>query len=231
MREELTFAIFHLPFRGRDEFLPLAGNPSFRTAWVRPHDYKGNARVIILPGSGRTIDDLQYLRAAGGERIIRQHLAGGGRLLLICGGMQICGHRLVDSALRQGSLPEAQGLGLLPLSTWFGPSMLECRTQMKLLVGSGAGSVLTGEEHRSGYSLVEPDAAGVTALAQVVARGDLPGRPKVTPSPAYLPGNVLWQPGSEVSDGLVSNDRRIWCTYLHLICHNPAFLASFCADL
>ena len=45
-----------------------------------------------------------------------------------------------------------------------------------------------------------------------------------------MPG-LPWQPGTEEFDGLVTSDRRIWGTYLHLIFHNDSFLRTFFASL
>ncbi len=218
----LRFAIFSLPFRGRDEFLPLEGDPTFRAGWVRPQDYTGGAKVIILPGSARTIDDLCYLRAHGGERKLREHLAQGGVVVGVCGGYQMLGRWLYDPNRKQGSLPKVEGLGLLPVSTWFGPTMLKCDSRLELLVGSGSGGLLNGREHRSGYSLTQPESAAVTPLSRVKTRN----LQAAMPSPTTLEDGVLWQPGSEQLDGLVTADRRIWTTYLHLIFHNDPFLRT-----
>jgi adenosylcobyric acid synthase len=223
----LRFAIFQLPFRGRDEFLPLKGDPIAECAWVRPQDYKGGAKVIILPGSARSGDDLACLRAEGGDRLIREHLSQGGRLVLVCGGLQIAGEWLNDPTCKQGSQPKVEGLGLLPISTWFGPKMLNCESKMELLVGCGAGGVDQGVEHRSGYTELVPFAKGVSHLHRVVARKHTTEPPQAT----TLADGQLWQPGTEQFDGLVTDDRQIWATYLHLIFHNEAFKRSFFATL
>lgn len=218
------FVIFDLPFGGRDEFEPIEGMPEFRTAYVRPQDYRGGAQVLILPGSGRTIADLDYLRANGGESIIRSHLSAGGVVVGICGGYQILGERLVDPGRKQGDRLEAAGLGLLPITTYFGPSMLEAKTTARLLVGKWAGSLVSGQEHRSGYSVRHRRrSARHTALTKVVRRELLAARP----APAEILPGFTWRPGLERLDGLVSPDRRIWGTYLHLIFYNDSFLHSF----
>ncbi len=225
--------IFRLPFRGpTDEFLPLRGNPAYEVEWVRPQDYDGKARVIILPGSGRTIDDLAALRESGGAEAIRRHLAEGGIVVGVCGGYQILGQWLYDPRLSQGSEKLVRGLGYLPHSTMFGPSSLaeptapapwlSSKTSGLLLVGKGAGGTVTGEERRSGFSYTNEADASYLPLIAVLNRElheSLPEEETI--------GDILWQPGRELVDGLVSSDRQVWGSYLHLIFHNDAFLRSF----
>ena len=224
--------IFRLPNRGpRDEFEPLRGNPALEVEWIRPQDYDGSARVIILPGSGRTIDDLAALRESGGAEAIRRHLAEGGIVVGVCGGYQILGKRLLDPRLSQGNQPDVEGLGYLPHTTVFGPKIvtdesvaapwLSCTTTGRLLEGSGKGGTVIGEERRSGFSFIAGDSTGFSPLVAVHDRK----LHEAMPDPEII-DSTLWKPGRETLDGLVSADRRIWGTYLHLIFHNDAFLKS-----
>lgn len=187
--------------------------------------------MIILPGSGRTIDDLAALRESGGAEAIRRHLAQGGIVVGVCGGYQILGQWLYDPRLSQGSQAIVRGLGYMPHSTIFGPTMVEAnakapwlssKTTGQLLVGRGAGGTIIGEERRSGYSYVnEPDASYLPLVT-------VQGRDLHEPLPdGETINSVLWQPGHEQVDGLVSADRKVWGSYLHLIFHNEAFQSSF----
>lgn len=227
------FVVFELPFRGRDEFLPLAGNPSLDVKWVKPQHYRGGADVIILPGSGRTMSDLVYLRENGGERLIGEHLSRGGTVVGICGGYQMLGERLYDPLLKQGEHKELSGFGLLAINTTFGPKMMQSRTTARLQLGVCAGETVKGVEVRSGYS---------EANALVVSKTHLPllsilnrdfQEPKPERKAIRLGDNQLvnWQPGDETSDGLVSLDRKVWGTYLHLIFHNQAFCRTLLAAM
>jgi len=221
------FVILDLPFGGRDEFERLEGMPEFRTDCLSPQAYRGGAQVLILPGSGKTLADLSYLRANGGAEIIRHHLSQGGVVVGVCGGYQILGETLIDPACKQGDEPRVEGLGYLPISTVFGPSMLASVTTGELLVGAGTGGHVTGEEHRSGYSTLTTRDSRHAALHKVVRREFL----KPCPQPATVVPGETWHPGSEEFDGLVSADRRIWGTYFHLIFFNDAFLHSFFKSL
>lgn len=233
--------IFELPFRGRDEFLPLTGILSLDVKWVRPQDYKGDADVIILPGSAATVADLEYLRANGGTRLLSEHLSKGGTVIGVCGGYQMLGKKLYDPQLKQGSQKIVDGFGYLPIETTFGPEMMRCLTESELLIGKCAGAKVGGLEVRSGYSVV--DSTNVTAipnrfshLNRVTKRDFTHPKPEgqnviTTSNPDGGETSVNWAPGDEELDGLVSSDRKVWGTYFHLIFHHEAFVQSFLATL
>jgi cobyric acid synthase len=275
------FVVFRLPFKGlRNEFLSLRGDPRCNVRWLTPQEYEGDADVIILPGSGKTIADLTYLRQHGGDRIIRHHLSQGKRVIGICAGYQMLGQELFDPFKLQGDEERVQGLGLLPVNTYFGQTMLKSNTKQKLLVGTGAGGTLTGVEVRSGVTFPVSDQLGsYSVLAQTCERdfslqldvgppatqthnnaplvslpemamtkGKKPkksskklAQPVAEPEPANPPESqvlqlahgqeITWAPGTEVDDGLVSPDRLVWGTYLHLIFHNEPFVRSLFATM
>ncbi len=227
------FVVFELPFRGRDEFLPLAGDPSNDVKWVKPQHYRGGADVIILPGSGRTMSDLVYLRENGGDRLIREHLSKGGTVVGICGGYQMLGERLYDPLLKQGEHTELAGFGLLPIRTTFGPKMMQSATTARLTVGVSTGDTVNGIEVRSGYSEVNASAVPSThlSLLSIVKREYREPKPACEAIRLGEKLAVDWRPGDEKSDGLVSLDRKVWGTYLHLIFHNEAFCRTFLATM
>lgn len=221
------FVVFRLPNHGQNEFKKLQKLSGVGARWVRPQDFQGGAQVIILPGSGKTVADLDYLRSSGGEAKLRLHLASGGVVVGICGGYQILGETLLDPFLKQGDRRESEGLGLLPVTTLFGGPMLSCMTTGTLLVGEGAGGSDIGEEHRSGYSKRTRRSTRHASLHKVACRDFLKPRPAVRePIEGFK-----WRPGLERYDGLVSADRRVWGTYFHLIFNNDAFLRTFFASL
>ncbi len=206
-------SIIDLPFRGREEFGRLYSQPSLEVCRTRPQ-YCKPSDIIVLRGSARTIDDLDYLRANGGEQLLRSHLSRGGKLLAVCGGYQMLGRWLVDPAKKQGEHERIEGLRLLPHSTLFGPQMINCRTTATVLVGRGAKGIITGEEHRSGNSIAL-DMTGVMPLLSIEKRVAMDSE---------QPVETL---DFEQVDGLVTTDGQIWTTYVHRICDNDAFLHSF----
>jgi adenosylcobyric acid synthase len=101
-----------------DEFDPLRLEPQVRLVMVRPGEpIPAEAELIILPGSKATIADLAFLRAQGWDIDIKAHLRRGGRVLGVCGGYQMLGHKLADPDGTEGPAGEVAGLGLLDVST------------------------------------------------------------------------------------------------------------------
>ena len=86
------------------------------------------AELLVLPGSKHVAADLRWLRECGFEPALREHVARGGRLLGICGGMQMLGSELRDPAGVDGS---GEGLGCLPLVTTFAEEKLTSRVQAR----------------------------------------------------------------------------------------------------
>jgi adenosylcobyric acid synthase len=81
-------------------------------AWATAPRELAGADLVVLPGSKHVAADLAWLR----ERGFAGALAGGTRVLGVCGGMQMLGERIEDPAGIDGS---AVGLGLLALRTTF----------------------------------------------------------------------------------------------------------------
>lgn len=225
-------AILELPCRGNEEFQPILGNPGFDAARVTPQEFHARfpdgADVILIPGSRETGKDLIFMQESGGIDIIRRHLARGGIVMGICGGFQMMGEALHDPYRTNGPLVSSKGMGLLPISTHFGPKMLLCKTEADLLAGRTRTKV-AGVEGRSGASYTEGRHSGFSPLLEIRDRkseNPIP-KPVVMKPDMHWAKPVNWAPGSEAVDGLVSHDRRIWGTYLHLIFHNHAFMEEF----
>ena len=79
-----------------DEFQPLKNVPGVHLTWARHPAALARADWIILPGSKATAADLAWLRAQGLDAAIAAHAARGGRVLGICGGLQMLGEALID---------------------------------------------------------------------------------------------------------------------------------------
>ncbi len=130
-----------------DEFQPLRQLPGVRLSWARePKDLAG-VDWIILPGSKSTAADLAWLRAQKLDAAINTHR---GRVLGICGGLQMLGEALIDPHGVDGNAP---GLGLLPLVTVFEPEKLLRSTEFRFADAlDGAWQALAGVQ-ASGYEI------------------------------------------------------------------------------
>ena len=101
-----------------DDLDPLAMEPNISLEIIPPGvPLPADADLVILPGSKSTIGDLAFLRAQGWDHDLEAILRRGGRVLGICGGYQMLGHRLSDPQGIEGNPADVDGLGLLNIST------------------------------------------------------------------------------------------------------------------
>lgn len=199
-----------------DEFQPLKNVPGLRLRWARTPSQLQGADTIILPGSKATAADLAWLRAQGLDAAIAAYAGRGGRVLGICGGLQMLGEALIDvhgiesqvfdagpsqgenaapsegsaareAAKRGGMFTNAPGLGLLPLVTAFAPQKTVRRTATRFGEVTGPWSALSHIE-LSGYEIHSGQTAQHPAMAAKgdVAREVIPGLAWQNPA-----GNVL----------------------------------------
>lgn len=210
----ITIAIMAYPrISNLDEFQPLKHIPQVRLRWVRhPRQLIGLRAQdwIVLPGSKATADDLRWLRQQALDAAICQHAARGGRVLGVCGGLQMLGEAVVDTegvetpgatAHPPASMGCAPGLGLLPLATCMQAHKTVCHTQARFADAwpgpwaALAGLAIQGYEIHMGHTQPHPDMLRAGQVAQPVLRnaageaiGWINGAPTATHPHA---GNVL----------------------------------------
>lgn len=186
-----------------DEFQPLQRVPGVQVVWVRApaqlQDWQAQD-WIILPGSKSTAADLAWLRRQGLDRVVARHAATGGRVLGICGGLQMLGEALIDPHGIDGNGP---GLGLLPLVTVFAHDKTVRRSEAAFGTVAPPWQDLSALVVR-GYEIHHGQTAQHPAMA---AAGDL--------AQAVLPG-LGWQGASGAVLGL----------YLHGLFENPQVLMA-----
>jgi adenosylcobyric acid synthase len=112
------------------DFDPLRLHPQVELCFVGPGQAIPPADLLILPGSKSVRADLAFLREQGWEAAIAKHLRYGGKLLGICGGLQMLGSRIDDPHGLEGPAGSSQGLGLLDFST-----VLEAQKQLRNVRG------------------------------------------------------------------------------------------------
>jgi adenosylcobyric acid synthase len=99
------------------DFDPLRLHPQVNLQFIGPGQAIPPADLIILPGSKSVRSDLAYLRANGWDAAISRHLRYGGKVLGICGGLQMLGQQVHDPLGLEGAAGSSAGLGLLDMST------------------------------------------------------------------------------------------------------------------
>lgn len=134
------------------DFDPLRLHPQVDLQFVGPGQSIPAADLIILPGSKSVRSDLAYLRANGWDTAVARHLRYGGKVLGICGGLQMLGEQVHDPLGLEGAAGSSDGLGLLAFST-----TLEEEKQLRNV----RGRLLLEDAEVSGYEIH----AGVTCGA------------------------------------------------------------------
>src|SRR5512135_1924799 len=99
------------------DFDPLRLHPQTDFKFVPISEPLPPSDLIILPGSKSVRSDLASLRAAGWDAALKQHLRYGGKLIGICGGLQMLGQYIHDPLGIEGEIGSSKGLGLLEYST------------------------------------------------------------------------------------------------------------------
>ena len=113
--------------------------------YVQHGDRLGNPDLVILPGSKTTIPDLLWMEQQGVSRALTDAVTRGSSVIGICGGYQMLGETLFDPDGIESTIGQADGLGLLPLSTTFAGSKETHRVQATVRAEAGMnGGLLSG---------------------------------------------------------------------------------------
>lgn len=115
-----------VPMLGRianfDDLDPLKAEPQVEVVFVPPgKPLPADAGLVVIPGSKSTIGDLLKFRENGWDRDLLAHCQRGGHVVGICGGFQMLGRSVHDPDGIEGSVTEAEGLGLLDVETVMEP--------------------------------------------------------------------------------------------------------------
>ncbi|WP_434664258.1 cobyric acid synthase [Paraburkholderia sp. A3BS-1L] len=174
------------------DFDPLRAHPQVDFRFVRAGEPLPAADLVILPGSKSVQRDLAWLREYGWDTHLRRHLRYGGKLIGVCGGLQMLGRELHDPLGIESPLTRTAGLGLLDYVTTLEPHKQLINTAGTLLVDGSA--PVRGYEIHMG----------------------------VTEGPALSrPGLRLSNGDATRDDGALSEDGQILATYLHGLFDSP----------
>lgn len=201
-RKQFRVVVLRLPhISNHTDFEPLRLHPQVDFRYVGHQETIPAADLIILPGSKNTGFDLAWLRAQGWETAIQRHLRYGGKVIGVCGGLQMLGTHINDPLGIEGEPCRHVGLGLLDLETTLHPEkQLTNRhgTLAPSLMKGGREGVLCGYEIHCGIST-----------------GKAMDNPAV-----YLDGQL---------EGAISADGQILATYLHGLFDAPEALQALLA--
>ncbi len=189
------------------DFDPLEQEPGVSVLYLDHHNGLADLDLVIVPGTKNTIADLLYLHRTGLAEKIKAFAENGGRVMGICGGFQILGQLVRDPMGVEGTMPEAPGLGLLPIVTTMAGEKTTTQVEARFLGLEEEKSMVRGYEIHMGVS--EPLEEG-RAVFEITSR--------------------LGEP-VKLLDGWASPDFRIWGSYIHGLFESDEFRQAWLAEL
>jgi adenosylcobyric acid synthase len=198
---ELDIAVIRLPYMSNHtDFNALRLHEDVSLRFVEIDEELGKPDIIILPGTKNTIHDMEALLKAGmGKKILKCHEKGS-IIFGICGGYQMLGKEIHDTLKAESENEHSEGLGLLNTITEF-------RQNKFTTLAKGEDSVF-GTEVR-GYEIHMGETRRSGAGQPFIAISERGGK------------------GISAQDGLVSEDRSVFGTYMHGIFDSSEFARSF----
>lgn len=194
----LKVCIVALPrISNHTDFDALRLHPNVDVQYVKYPNDLDNCDVLIFPGSKSVRRDYQWLEEKQWIPIIHRHLRYGGKVVGICGGLQMLGNCIHDPQGIESEAGSSKTLGFLDFET-----TLHSNKQLRNVSGIWHGENInfSGYEIHSGQSI---GAAFEKAQFQLQC------------------GN------ESIKDGLFSDDEQIMGTYVHGIFDSPEFIKAF----
>jgi len=116
--EPLKVVVPRLPrISNHNDFDPLRQHPQVDLQFVPIEQPVPACDLLILPGSKSVRSDLAALQKHRWPEQIQRHLRYGGKLLGICGGLQMLGEQIHDPLAIEGAAGSSAALGLLQFET------------------------------------------------------------------------------------------------------------------
>jgi len=191
----INIAILLVPhISNHTDFDALRLHPNINVNYIRHTQVIPDVDLIILPGSKNVLGDLNFLINEGWDNQIKRHLRYGGKVLGICGGMQMLGNIIYDPEGVESSLKRVSGLALCDFETTL--------TSQKVLSKVTATLKLNNRQTLcSGYEIHAGVSKGNALKTPLITFNDHPNGFK--------------------TDGFISDDNAIAGTYLHGLFDEP----------
>ncbi|MFP4129920.1 MAG: cobyric acid synthase [Halorhodospira sp.] len=109
-------AVAYPRLSNHDDLDALDAEPGVHVRFARQPEALDGADLVVLPGSKHVCSDLAWLRDTGMAEALLRHCRYGGRVIGLCGGLQMLGEAIEDPEGVEGG-GSAEGLGLLPVRT------------------------------------------------------------------------------------------------------------------
>ncbi|EGD50480.1 cobyric acid synthase CobQ [Thermoanaerobacter ethanolicus JW 200] len=207
---DIEIAVINLPHISNfTDFEPLAKVPGIKLRYVNKGERIGDCDVVIIPGTKNTIGDLQALKEYRIDKEIFEMRKKGKFIVGICGGYQMLGKVIKDPGRIESTTSEIEGLGLLDIETVIENE--KTTTQIKAVIRNNLPSILSPLRNIAveGYEI---------HMGQSRILGDCQPFSVIT----HRNGEKI-----EVYDGCISDDGKVFGTYIHGIFENREFVREF----
>lgn len=192
----INIAVLLVPhISNHTDFDALRLHPNININYVRHTQAIPSVDLIIMPGSKNVLSDLVFLKNEGWDQQIKRHLRYGGKVLGICGGMQMLGNTICDPNAVESSLGQIAGLALSDFNTILG--------EQKVL--SQVNAILNLNQQQVACQGYEIHAG--------ISKGQALNKPLI---------RFNKHPNGFETDGFISDDNAIAGTYLHGLFDNAA---------
>ena len=200
----LNVGIIKLPHISNfTDFDPLEREAGVSVTYIETADRVGVQDVLIIPGSKNSIEDLAYLKKTGFVKGIMRLKQRGSTIVGICGGFQMLGKTIEDPHAVESSLRSIPGLGLLDVDTLFSKKKATSQVEAEELTGNNR-----PPERLRGYE-IHMGSTTRSSEKNVFKIVEKSGKPYAG------------------CDGAVSDDGKVWGTYIHGIFDNDGFRKRF----
>ncbi|MBE9528707.1 MAG: cobyric acid synthase [Proteobacteria bacterium] len=221
----ISIKIIRLPrISNFTDFDPLIASPGVDVDFIEHAEEVDGADLLILPGTKNTLGDMAWLCERGFDKKIVGFHAKGGLIVGICGGFQILGHKIEDpdsvessttSADSAGSTGPRAGLGLLDITTSIESEKATYRVEATVL---NPFSTDKTEFQIEGY---EVHMGRSCAFSSSRSKGPVSEKER-----EFGRISTRNRAQTEILDGAVSTDGRVWGSYIHGLFDSDVFRAS-----
>ena len=183
------------------DFDPLECDPRFHLEYFVSPDKIENYDAVIIPGSKNVFFDYQFLSDRGFKDRLEGYYAGGGRIVGICGGLQMMGESISDPHGVESDKMKIDTLGIIPAASILERKKVTERVKrMIALPGLKTATLVEGYEIHMGQT-------------RIADRGI--GRPLA--AAAFSKDQAC----------IFSESGKAWGTYIHGIFDNDEFRDAF----
>lgn len=199
----LNIDVIYLPHISNfTDFFALENESCVRLRYVDRRQNLDSPDVVIIPGTKNTIDDLTYLWESGlAEKILSIIKERPDTILIgICGGYQMLGQKICDLNKVESKKKKINGLGVLSIVTNYEKEKILSQVRAK---ETTTGLSVQGYEIHHGRTQKTKD---YQSAFKIIERQ----------------GQMV-----EDFDGTITDDKRIWGTYIHGVFDEDSFRRDF----